>query len=106
MPKKKHKKVLKISNGYYGRSKNCFRIAVQKVEKGLKYSYIDRKNKKRIFRALWIQRINASSRKYNLNYSSLINRLKANNILFNRKIISEMAIFNRENFIKLIKALK
>ena len=66
--KKRHKKVLKLAKGFRGRAKNCFRIAVEKVEKALRYAYRDRRNRKRDFRALWIQRINAAVREHGLVY--------------------------------------
>ena len=74
--KARHKKILKMAKGYRGRAKNCFRIAIQRVEKALQYAYRDRRNKKRDFRALWIQRINAAVRQEGLTYSKFINGLK------------------------------
>ena len=73
--KKRHKKILKLAKGYVGRAKNCFRIAVQKVEKGLSYAYRDRRAKKREFRSLWIQRINAAVRQQGVSYSVFIDKL-------------------------------
>ena len=72
----RHKKVLKAAKGYYGRRKNTIRIAMQAVEKGHQYAYRDRRNKKRNFRALWIQRINAAARELGLSYSAFMNGLK------------------------------
>lgn len=72
----RHKKILKLAKGYRGRAKNCYRIAIQKVEKALQYAYRDRRNKKRDFRRLWIQRINAGVRNYGLIYSEFVNGLK------------------------------
>ena len=76
----KHKKVLKAARGYYGRRKNTIRIAKQAVEKGMQYAYRDRKNKKRTFRALWIQRLNAAVREHGLTYSRFINALSKSGI--------------------------
>ena len=72
----RHKKILKLAKGYRGRAKNCYRIAIQKVEKALQYAYRDRRNRKRDFRKLWIQRINAGVRNYGIVYSEFINGLK------------------------------
>lgn len=94
----RHKKILKMAKGYRGRSKNCFRIAIGRVEKGLQYAYRDRRNKKRNFRALWIQRINAAARSNGTTYSELIFGLKKSNISINRKMLSEIAIHQPETF--------
>lgn len=104
--KKKHKKILKLAKGYIGRSKNCYRIAVEKVEKGLQYAYRDRRKRKSDFRALWIQRINAGVRMYGLVYSQFIHGLKIANVLVDRKILSELAINNKEEFAKVVKLAK
>ena len=72
----RHKKIVKQAKGYIGRSKNVFRIAVEKVEKGLQYAYRDRRTKKRNFRGLWIQRINAGAREHGMSYSQFINGIK------------------------------
>jgi large subunit ribosomal protein L20 len=87
----RHKKVLKMAKGYRGRAKDCFRIAVEKVEKGLKYAYRDRRNKKRSFRSLWIQRINAGVRQHDMVYSQFINGLLQAGIDIDRKVLSELA---------------
>jgi large subunit ribosomal protein L20 len=87
----RHKKVLELAKGYRGRSKTNFRIAVERVEKGLQYAYRDRRNKKRTFRALWIQRINAGAREQGLTYSQLINGLKRAGIELDRKVLSDLA---------------
>ena len=88
----RHKKILKLAKGYRGRAKNCYRIAIQKVEKALQYAYRDRRNKKRDFRRLWIQRINAGVRNYGLIYSEFVNGLKLSNIDIDRKILSDIAV--------------
>src|SRR5271155_1025545 len=87
----RHKKVLELAKGYRGRSSTNFRIAIEKVEKGLRYAYRDRRNKKRSFRGLWIQRINAGVREYGLTYSKFINGLKLAGIELDRKVVSDLA---------------
>ena len=88
----KHKKVLKAAKGYYGRRKNTIRIAKQAVEKANQYAYRDRKRRKRTFRALWIQRLNAAVRPFGLNYSRFIAGLARANIMVDRKVLSDLAI--------------
>src|SRR6202163_73231 len=88
----RHKKVLELAKGYRGRSSTNFRIAIEKVEKGLQYAYRDRRNKKRSFRALWIQRINAGVREHGLTYSQFINGLKITGLEVDRKVLSDIAI--------------
>ena len=102
---RKKKKILSLAKGYRGRSKNCFRIAVQKVEKGLSYAYRDRRNKKRDFRGLWIQRINAAVRQHGLSYSVFIDKLKKASIDLNRKMLSELAARNIKEFDQLVKSV-
>ncbi len=87
----RHKKVLKMAKGYRGRSSTCFRIAVQKVEKGLQYAYRDRRNKKRTFRSLWIQRINAGVRQHDMVYSQFMNGLIKAGVELDRKVLSDIA---------------
>ena len=87
----RHKKVLELAKGYRGRSHSNFRIAVEKVEKGLQYAYRDRRNKKRNFRALWIQRINAGAREVGLTYSQLMNGLKRAGVELDRKVLADLA---------------
>jgi large subunit ribosomal protein L20 len=88
----KHKKVLKSAKGYHGRRKNTIRIAKQAVEKANQYAYRDRKRRKRTFRALWIQRLNAAVRPFGLNYSRLIAGLAKAGVVVDRKVLSELAI--------------
>jgi large subunit ribosomal protein L20 len=88
----RHKKILKLAKGYRGRSKNCFRIAIQRVEKALQYAYRDRRNKKRDFRALWIQRINAGVREHGLTYSRFVNGLTRAGIEIDRKVLADLAV--------------
>ena len=102
--KKKHKKVLKMAKGYYGAKSIRFRMANQAVMKSLMYAYVGRKNKKRDFRQLWIARINAGARANGVNYSTLINGMKKNNITINRKMLAEIAVSDPEGFAEIIKA--
>src|SRR6185437_11814441 len=88
----KHKKVFKAAKGYYGRRKNTIRIAKQAVEKAGQYAFRDRKRRKRSFRALWIQRINAAVRPFGLNYSKFIDGLAKSGLTIDRKVLSDLAI--------------
>ncbi len=94
----KHKKVLKAAKGFYGRRKNTIRIAKQAVEKSMQYAYRDRKNRKRSFRTLWIQRLNAAVREHGLTYSRFIDGLAKAGILVDRKVLSDLAIREPEAF--------
>ena len=94
----RHKKVLELAKGYRGRSSTSFRIAIEKVEKGLQYAYRDRRNKKRSFRALWIQRINAGVRELGPTYSQFMNGMKLAGIELDRKVLSDIAIREPEAF--------
>jgi large subunit ribosomal protein L20 len=102
----RHKKIIKLAKGYRGRSKNCFKSAKQRVEKALQYAYRDRRNKKRDFRALWIQRINAAVRQYDIVYSQFMSGMKiiGNNI--NRKMLSEIAIHQPVSFKEMVDSVK
>ena len=102
----KHKKVLKAAKGFYGRRKNTIRIAKQAVEKSLQYAYRDRKNRKRNFRALWIQRINAAVREHGLTYGRFIDGLNKAGIEIDRKVLSDMAIHEPEAFAALVAKSK
>ena len=88
----KHKKVLKAAKGYYGRRKNTIRVAKQAVEKAGQYAFRDRKRRKRNFRALWIQRLNAAVRPFGLNYSKFIDGLSKAGLIVDRKVLSDLAI--------------
>lgn len=94
----RHKKVLSLAKGFRGRSSKCFRPAIERVEKGLVYAYRDRKNKKREFRALWIQRINAAVREFGLKYSVFIDGLNKCGISLDRKVLAKMAVENPSEF--------
>lgn len=102
----RHKKILKLAKGYRGRASTCFRVAVEKVEKGLQYAYRDRRVKKRDFRGLWIQRINAAVREQGMVYSQFIRGMKLCGIELNRKMLSELAIHNSEAFTELLNKAK
>lgn len=95
---KRHRKIIKQAKGYYGRRKNCFRTAVQAVEKAGQYAYRDRRNKKRDFRRLWIQRINAAARLHGMKYSTFMHGLKLAGIELDRKALSEIAIHDEKGF--------
>jgi len=102
----RHKKIIKLAKGYQGRAKNCYRIALQRVEKALQYAYRDRRNKKRDFRTLWTQRINAAVREHGLVYSRFVNGLKLANIELDRKILSNIAIYEPEAFKQIVDKVK
>ena len=101
--KNRHKKVLKLAKGFRGRSKNCFRIAIERVEKSLQYAYRDRRTRKRDFRKLWIQRINAASRLHGLTYSQFINGLKLAGIDLDRKVLADIAVHDENGFANIAK---
>src|SRR5919199_43962 len=94
----RHKKVLELAKGYRGRGGTAYRIAIEKVEKALRYAYRDRRNKKRDFRGLWIQRINAGVREHGLTYSQFIHGLKQAGIELDRKVLSDLAAREPESF--------
>jgi large subunit ribosomal protein L20 len=102
----KHKKVLKAAKGFYGRRKNTIRIAKQAVEKASQYAYRDRKRRKRTFRALWIQRLNAAVRPFGLTYSRLIDGLSRADILVDRKVLSDLAIREPAAFQAIVEKAK
>ena len=99
----KHKKVLKAVKGQWGRRKNTIRVARQAMEKAMQYAYRDRRNKKREFKSLWIQRINAGVRSEGLTYSKFINGLSKSGIKLDRKILAEIAYDNPEAFKTIVK---
>ena len=100
--RKRRKKILLLASNYRGAHSILFRVANQQVMKALRYSYIDRKQKKRIFRQIWIGRINATSRLNGTSYSQLINKFKKSNIDLNRKMLSQIAILDASTFKALI----
>ena len=104
--KAKHKKVFKAVKGQYGRRKNTIRVARQAMEKAMQYAYRDRKAKKRDFRSLWIQRINAGARLYNMSYSVFMDKIHKNNIELNRKVLADLAMNHPDSFEAIIKKIK
>ena len=100
--KARHKKIIKSAKGFYGRRKNTFRVANQAVEKAGQYAYRDRKVRKRDFKSLWIQRINAGCRLHGLKYSQFINGLKKINLNLNRKVLSDLASIEPKVFKKIV----
>lgn len=100
--RKRHKKILASASGYRGAHSVLFRVANQQVMKALRYSYIGRKQKKRIFRRLWISRINAASRVTGISYSQVIHKFKKSNIDLNRKMLSQIAILDTSTFKSLV----
>ncbi|HLV63616.1 50S ribosomal protein L20 [Galbibacter sp.] len=102
----RRKKVMKQAKGYYGRRKNVWTVAKNAVEKAMLYSYRDRRNKKRTFRALWITRINAGARLHGLSYSQFMGKLRANNIELNRKVLADLAMNNPEAFKAIVNKVK
>ena len=102
----KHKKILKLAKGYRESNHALYRIALEKVEKGLQYAYRDRRKKKSNFRALWIQRINAGVREYGLTYSKFINGLNKAGIEIDRKILADLAMNQPAAFAKVVDSVK
>jgi large subunit ribosomal protein L20 len=102
----RHKKVLKLAKGYVGRSSTAFRPALERVEKALQYAYRDRRNKKREFRGLWIQRINAACRENGIVYSRFIAGLKASGIELDRKVMAAIAYDDPTSFATLVEKAK
>ena len=102
----RHKKILSMAKGYRGRNKNVFRVAVEKVEKGLQYAYRDRRAKKRTFRSLWIQRINAATRLYDMTYSRFMSGLNKAGVELDRKVLADIALKEPQAFAKLVETAK
>ena len=102
----RRKKIFKQAKGYFGRRKKVYTVAKNAVEKAMSYSYRDRKNKKRTFRALWIQRINAGARLHGMSYSQFMGKVKANNIELNRKVLADLAMNHPETFKAIVDKVK
>ncbi len=100
--RKRRNKILQLAKGYHGAHSRLFRVANQQVMKALRYSFVGRKQKKRMFRKIWITRINAASKLNGLSYSKLINNFKKSNIDLNRKMLSQIAILDTQTFNKLV----
>ncbi|NGM62253.1 50S ribosomal protein L20 [Sphingobacterium sp. SGG-5] len=104
--RRRRKRILKLAKGYFGSRSKVYTIAKNTVEKGLQYAYRDRKTKKREFRALWIQRINAGARQHGISYSQLMGKLNAKNIGLNRKVLADLAYNEPAAFKAVIDAVK
>ncbi|MBQ3688256.1 MAG: 50S ribosomal protein L20 [Bacteroidales bacterium] len=102
----RRKKILKLTRGYFGARKNVYTIAKNTYEKGLLHAYIQRKNKKRNFRALWIARINAAVRGYNMSYSEFIGKIAKKDIKLNRKVLADLAMNNPKAFEAVVNSVK
>ena len=102
----KRKKIIKQAKGYYGRRKNVWKVAKNAVEKGLLYSYRDRKNKKRSFRLLWIIRLNAAARLHGMTYGKLISNLKSKKVSLDRKVLADIAMNHPDIFSKIVNKVK
>ena len=102
----KRKRILKLTRGYFGARKNVWTVAKNTWEKGLTYAYRDRKNKKRTFRALWIQRINAAARQEGMSYSVLMGKLAKAGIEINRKVLADLALNNPQAFKAIVAKVK
>ena len=100
------KKVLKQAKGYFGRRKNVWSVAKNAVDKAMLYSYRDRRNKKRSFRALWITRINAGARLHGMSYSQFMGKVSTNNIALNRKVLADLAMNHPDAFKAVVKKVK
>ncbi len=104
--RQRRKKILKETKGYFGRRKNVWTVAKNAYEKGLTYAYRDRRSKKRNFRSLWIQRINAGVRPYGMSYSEFIDKVNKKGILLNRKVLADLAMNHPDAFEAVVKAVK
>ena len=104
--KARRKKIIKAAKGYFGRRKNVYTVAKNAVEKGMQYAYRDRKNKKRVFRRLWIQRINAGARLHGMSYSEFMGKVNKNGIEINRKVLADLAMNHPNAFKAIIDKVK
>lgn len=104
--KRRRKKILKETKGYFGSRKNVYTVAKNAFEKALSYAYRDRRKKKGNFRALWIQRINAGVRQYGMSYSEFMGKLKKKGIEINRKVLADMAMNDSKAFESIVKSVK
>lgn len=102
----RRKKILKMAKGYFGRKKNVWTVAKNQVEKGLQFAYRDRKTKKRNFRGLWIQRINAGVRQYGLSYSRFMGMMNTSGIELNRKVLADLAMNHPEAFKQIVERVQ
>jgi|TARA_B100000287_G_scaffold408354_1_gene434617 large subunit ribosomal protein L20 len=104
--KARRKKIIKAAKGYFGRRKNVYTVAKNAVEKGMQYAYRDRKNKKRVFRRLWIQRINAGARLNGMSYSEFMGKINKNGIELNRKVLADLAMNHPKTFKAVVEKIK
>lgn len=104
--KKRKKKILKLAKGSFGRRKNVWTVAKNSVEKGLGYAYRDRRTKKRSFRALWIQRINAAAREHGMSYSEFMGKIHKNGVELNRKVLADLAMNHPDAFKAIVEKVK
>ena len=104
--RRRHKKVLKLAKGYSGARSRVYRVAKQAVTKAGQYAYRDRRQRKRQFRALWIARINAAARMNDLSYSRLINGLKKSNVAIDRKVLADIAVYDKDGFARIAEVAK
>ena len=104
--RRKHKKILKLAKGYQGGRSRLFRSAIETVDRALKYAYQDRRTRKRDFRRLWITRISAGVRLYNLSYSQFMNGIKKAKVLLDRKVLADMAVSDPQSFSKIVELAK
>ena len=104
--RRRRKKIIKQAKGFFGARKNVFTVAKNAVEKGLGYAYRDRRNKKRSFRALWIQRINAGARLHGMSYSEFIGKIHKSGVDLNRKVLADLAMNHPKAFEEVVKAVK
>jgi large subunit ribosomal protein L20 len=102
----RRKKVFRQAKGFRGRAKNCFSVAIQRLEKSLTFAYRDRRNRKRDFRSLWIQRINAAVREHGLTYSKFMGKLLAANIAIDRKMLADLAVRSPQDFAAIVAKVK
>jgi large subunit ribosomal protein L20 len=102
----KRKRIMKLAKGFFGRKKNVWTVAKNAIEKGLVYAYRDRKQKKREFRAVWIQRINAGARVHGLSYSELMGKLKKGGVDLNRKVLADLAMNHPDAFTAVVNKVK
>tara|TARA_B100000945_G_C20134761_1_gene481115 strand:- start:132 stop:476 length:345 start_codon:yes stop_codon:yes gene_type:complete len=104
--KARRKKIIKAAKGYFGRRKNVYTVAKNAVEKGMQYAYRDRKNKKRVFRRLWIQRINAGARLNGMSYSEFMGKINKKGIELNRKVLADLAMNHPKTFKAVVEKIK
>ena len=103
---RRHKKVLEQTKGFRGRAKSCFRVAIRRLQKAWEYAYVGRKVKKRDYRSLWIQRINAATRMHGLKYSTFMNAIKKAGIELDRKILADLALNHSDEFASIVAEAK